>query len=366
MIRRRLETIALVAPGAFLCFLGWYHAGGRDGEFDVAYLLRDGDARLWALGGVFLLALGLWVHIRRFQAARRRSGGTPGAAIVPLALAVLVASPDPTHARSHLDADASSTVLVPSGEFHYGCDEALDPACHDDETPGRTMTLPAFRIDRTEVAVERYAACVEAGACRDDSVGTRGFAGRIDDDPDGRCNWGRPDRGDHPMNCIDWSDAAAYCAWAGGRLPTEVEWEKAARGTDGRRYPWGGDVDGDGPYRANLRDERHSWESDWMWTGFGDSETVFDAHPDGFAGTAPVGSFPTGASPFGALDMAGNVWEWTASPRADDGIDRVLRGGSYANGPRRARCSERFSHRPVARHDTWGFRCVYDVDTAEP
>lgn len=159
--------------------------------------------------------------------------------------------------------------------------------CHGDER-GRTIELPTFLIDRTEVTVGQYSACVEAGACS--APNTRND-----------CNFGASGRRDHPVNCVDWEQARAYCAWAGKRLPTEAEWEKAARGVDGRRYPWGDE--GPTPTRANLS----------------------GAH-DGFSATSPVGRFLAGASPFGALDMLGNVSEW---------LDGLVRKRKESPGPRR-------------------------------
>ncbi len=212
-------------------------------------------------------------------------------------------------------------VEVPAGRFFMGCNEKVDHECYGDEKPGKTIELPTFFIDRTEVTVDQYAACVKDGRCSEPNTG-------------GSCTWKAAGKEDHPVNCVDWEQARTYCTWAKKRLPKEAEWEKAARGADGRKYPWGNE--NPGRTRANLGGDE-----------------------DGFGMTSPVGEFPSGASPYGALDMSGNVWEWT-DDWYDIGKTRPLRGGAWNKVPRLARASYRNNFfRPSARRDIIGFRCAH-------
>ena len=219
--------------------------------------------------------------------------------------------------------DDAVMVYVPAGEFTMGSDKG-----DSDERPVHTVYLDAFYIDRTEVTNARYRACVKAEAC---------------DAPSNTTYYDNADYAQHPVVYVSWNDADAYCRWAGKRLPTEAEWEKAARGTDGRTYPWGEGIDCD------------------------------HAQYDGCAGkTVSVESNPKGASPYGALDMVGNVWEWLAdwynsdyydqSPRSNprgpnSGEYRVLRGGSWNFQPNDVRGAERGMRHPDEPSPVAGFRC---------
>lgn len=219
-------------------------------------------------------------------------------------------------------------VVVPGGPFFMGCNEKVDQECYDDEKPGRTVEVGTFYIDKHEVTSTEYAECVRARRCSE---------------PDTRagCTFGQSNLGRHPINCVDWHQAVAFCAWKNKRLPSEKEWEKAARGTDGRKYPWGND-------------------------GFGRKKVAniskVDGYDDGFSGTAPVGSFPDGASPSGALDMIGNIWEWVEDWYEKDKY-RSVRGGSWGNHPRDARASNRSRHAPGDRNDHVGFRCAQSANS---
>jgi iron(II)-dependent oxidoreductase len=219
-----------------------------------------------------------------------------------------------------------------------GCIEAVDDECEANEKPGREVEVAAFSIARGEVTVAEFRRCVESGACTEPDTG-------------GFCNWGEADREAHPINCVDWSQATAYCRWTGRRLPTEAEWEKAARGKDGRKYPWGNEGFGKAGPVANIADETLKRElPDW---------TVADGYVDGHHGTAPMGYYARGLSPYGVGDMIGNVEEWTADAHEDLTWNvRSVRGGSWKSGPWDARASVRYGIVSAARHETLGFRCV--------
>jgi formylglycine-generating enzyme required for sulfatase activity len=227
-------------------------------------------------------------------------------------------------------ADGMTLVYVPEGEFRMGRRGSSDARAH-------TVALDSFWIDETEVTNAHYGRCVSAGACA----------------PPTRCSWGEPTyedpgKADHPVVCVSWRDAGAYCAWAGGRLPTEAS-----------IYPWGDAFDGT---RLNSCDASCPHEDQKI--------TDYD---DGHGRTAPVGSYPSGRGWCGALDMAGNVWEWVGDwhgryPSArqrnptgpESGSERLIRGGSWYdyNEYGFLRADNRHPFDPRAATDMIGFRCV--------
>ncbi|MBI3014174.1 MAG: SUMF1/EgtB/PvdO family nonheme iron enzyme [Candidatus Tectomicrobia bacterium] len=241
------------------------------------------------------------------------------------------------------DIAGAQMVRIPAGEFLMGSDSGPS-----DERPTHRLFLPAFEMDRLPVTNAEFADFLNA-------VGPANARGEnlFDvEDPDARIHrrggrWGA-DAGfeSRPVVEASWAGARDYCAWAGKRLPTEAEWEKAARGTDGRRYPWGNEA----PDAARAR---------------------FAA---GWNETAPVGNFPRGASPYGILDMSGNAWEWVNSAyrpypyRADDGREeltagpvRGTRGGGHDSSAQEITTTQRgrnLSRNPRNGHHNIGFRCA--------
>jgi len=226
-------------------------------------------------------------------------------------------------------------VLVTEGKFWKGCNEDVDDRCEDDEKPGVELSLDEFWIDTHEVTVKQFAACVSAGKCNSGGVKNAYVIGRKHASHSRKCNWRhRGTLGKHPINCVNWNQAKAYCNWKGKRLPTEMEWEKAARGTDGRMYPWGNEsADCTRAVMYDKKSKKRGCGKDKTW---------------------PVGSKDS-TSPYGAYDMAGNVWEWTSSE--ESAHKWVIRGGSYANYPASQRTSVRDYDAATGRLLT-GFRCV--------
>ncbi len=197
---------------------------------------------------------------------------------------------------------------------------------------GDRVTVQRFCLDATEVTVQQEASCVQQGKCAATHLGQWSDDGRsfIEDD---RCNYGADTRAGHPINCVDWEDAATYCRVQDKRLPTEEEWEWAARGgTAGNTYPWG----------------RQTPHLQLCWSGVAKRN-----------GTCEVGSHMEGDAPGGLHDLAGNVWEWTASAYDSQGTTRVHRGGSwYSDYPSFVGVSRR-AHSPAAgRYVNLGFRCA--------
>jgi formylglycine-generating enzyme required for sulfatase activity len=222
-----------------------------------------------------------------------------------------------------------SMALVPAGEFTMGSTVG-DP----DEFPAHKVYVNTFFIDKHQLSVAQYARFLE------------------DTLHEGPPEWNVMNRTQHrnrPVTNVDWVEAEAYCKWAGKRLPTEAEWEKAARGTDGRTYPWGNEP----PTGIRVNAGRAIWSN--------------------HAALTPGGTFEEGKSPYGVYDMAGNAWEWvsdwydqdyykTSNPQnptgPTTGMHKVIRGGSWGSGPKDLRASDRNTHLPSFRGLGTGFRCA--------
>ena len=253
----------------------------------------------------------------------------------------------------------SEMVTVPAGQFWMGCNPTVDTECDADQEPGTTIDLPAFTIDRAEVTVEEFTRCVDSGKCSAEGLTMPFWDGEERPAWAKWCNWGEAGRERHPINCVTWSQAAAYCNWADKRLPTEAEWEKAARGTDGQKYPWGNtgyDALDSGVLVANVADQSAKREFP--------SFSTTARYDDGVVGTSPVQSFRAGRSPYGADDMIGNVWEWASDWHAD-GKHHVVRGGSWNYFPATARASYRGRGDPSERYEHVGFRCAQSLAAME-
>jgi len=224
-----------------------------------------------------------------------------------------------------LEKDQSEQIFIPAGEFIMGTQDT----------------------DAQHTLDNGVALCVADGACTAPWVNFSNTRQEY---------YGNPEFDNYPVIMVDWWQANAFCEWAGGRLPSEAEWEKAARGTDGRKYPWGNDPITED--KANFCDVNCT------------RDHANPAFNDGFADTAPVGSYPNGASPYGVMDMAGNVWEWTSSiPKPypydpDDGREEndgylyVWRGGPWSNGTWWIRSTLRYKSVPKYWYENLGFRCA--------
>ena len=221
------------------------------------------------------------------------------------------------------------------------------------EYPKHTVYLDSFWIYRTEVTNAMYRLCVEQEGCSEPSA------------PSSRTHenyFGSLEFNNYPVIHVTQEDAVSYCQWAGARLPTEAEWEKAARGTDGMLFPWG-----DGALQNNFANFCDEGCPD------PDPKAIQRGMDDGYRETAPVGSFPAGASPFDALDMAGNVLEWVSDWYGQDyysqspyenptgpenGTKHIIRGGSWWSGPDGLRPAARASRALDFSSDMVGFRCA--------
>ncbi len=238
-----------------------------------------------------------------------------------------------------IDSKGVSMRLIPAGEFTMGSDDD-----NDSRNQSHSVYLDAFYMDVYEVTNASYAECVAAHACEPPHYARTDFRPAY---------FGDSHYDDFPVIYVDWTMAGTYCEWRNARLPTEAEWEKAARGTDKRSYPWG--------------------------EGISCAQANFDGDPDDPAtfcvgDTSKVGSYESGMSPYGLYDMAGNVFEWVSSlnkPYPYDALDgredpmqrgsRVIRGGSWNEGPNDQQVFYRSWLDPALSESAIGFRCAKDA-----
>jgi formylglycine-generating enzyme required for sulfatase activity len=301
------------------------------------------------MGKIFLIIVILMALIlpgcgqQQDQSISERGGHAPPTSTQ---VAMQTATPEPVSPIVR-EKDGMVMVFVPAGEFMMGGDADVPLALcqkdfggcsrdrYTDEEPPHLVYLGSYWIDQTEVTRAMYKQCVIAKVC--DSPPTSNFA-----------KYATGSYANHPANFVAWDQAKSYCEWVGANLPTEAQWEKAARGTDGRMYPWGEEIDC--------------------------TRTNYDGCTEG--GTSTVGSYFTGASPYGALDMAGNVDEWVAdwydanyykiSPSSNpqgptSGNDRVVRGGAWGFLENYVRSASRDKVDPTMKSDITGFRCARDA-----
>ena len=281
-----------------------------------------------------------------------------GPTILPTATATVVPTlveTEPTIGSTRMsEFDQMVQMYVPSGEFIMGSDDmdakiAIEGGRAYPEIPVNTVYLDGYWIDKYEVSNGQYTLCVDGGVCQPPYLSSSETRTKY---------YANPEYSNCPVIWVNWYMARAYCEWTGRRLPTEAEWEKAGRGTDGRKYPWGNEpLNGE---RANFCD-------------INCPRTIANPfYNDGYADTSPVGNYPAGASPYGAMDMSGNVWEWTGTliqPYPYDSNDgredleangeRVWRSGPWSNGYWWMRSSVRYRSIPNYWQVNLGFRCAF-------
>jgi formylglycine-generating enzyme required for sulfatase activity len=310
-------------------------------------------------GGLVILSLLLWGSPRLFQnrpaatveltnTTQNNIGSLEQVSLTATAQSEPMITPSPTAtsvpatatlgiSSSMTGNDGMTLLYVPAGEFTMGSNNG-----NPGEKPAHPIYLDAFWIDKTEVTNKMYSSCVAAGVCKEPTS-------RSGDTNTRSSYYSNPEFNNYPVIYVYWDMAKTYCEWAGRRLPTEAEWEKAARGTDGRSYPWGNESPNE----------------------------MLANYARGVGATTEVGEYPNGASPYGALDMAGNVWEWVndwydvnyyATLGEDarnlqgptNGRYRVLRGGSWSFSGDRVRSSYRYWS-PASYsgfYGGFGFRCA--------
>jgi len=350
-----------------------FAGGGTGAPITASAAPKKGSSAL-LLGGLAVVGLvgGVGAALLLFS----KAPAPAASATVDSALPAPSAS---ASAAAPVFACGEGSVLVPEGKFFMGSDEPGFPIWQ----PQHNVRVSTYCIDIHEVTTTAYKDCVTKGSCKrallepdypkaekttpeQHEKNKKVFGELCNFGPNGEIKSGREK---HPVNCVTWEMANLFCEWKGGRLPTEAEWEFAARGSDGRKYPWGDDGGGDPKYMNACGSECAAWEKAHNIEP--KSDTMYEAD-DGFPGTAPVGSFPPGVTKIGTYDMVGNVWEWTndryASYTKEDQVDpkgaldgerRAIRGGGFNGGyPLWVNPSFRFHQLATGNAHGIGFRCA--------
>jgi len=324
-----------------------------------------------AVGILGAAAVASVIAVLAIRSRMKDEGPAPGTSSEALPAGSAIAAAAPTTC-------ADGMVMIPGGSFFEGSDDADSKLWQ----PAHRVTLSTFCIDLTEVTVAAYKKCSDKGRCKrpepdpsypkSDKVTAEEHA-QSQKKLAPLCNFYAEGRDQHPINCVSWSQADNFCRKRRGRLPSEAEWEFAARGSDGRKFPWGEAAGIDEKHMNACGAECARWQTD---NDVATTPKMYDAD-DGFVGTAPVGSFPAGKSKHGLSDMVGNVWEWTndwfsvygkdevANPTgASAGDKKAIRGGGFNGGdPLWVNPAYRYHQVPTASVPGIGFRCAMSLDT---
>ena len=324
---------------------------------------RSRSTSLIAMGvvAVGLLGAGGFYAKNHLSGSVRDATPAPAATHAPI---VVAPPPEPTC--------PTGMLKIPGGKFFMGSDDGLPL-----EKPAHKVSVSPFCVDEFEVSTALYKKCSDEGECKRGGM-TNDWSGITDHDKkafDPLCNLRDPDtRGTHPVNCVDWEMASIFCHSYAKRLPTEAEWEFAARGPDGRKYPWG-DEPPSAKYLNACGKECLAWGQKNQV-----EETAMYPADDHWPNTAPVGSFPDGKSRYGVQDVVGNVWEWVADWYApydsaeqidpegpSEGENRGIRGGAWNGGyDSWVRPTFRYRDNPNKRSYGIGFRCAKSLEGATP
>jgi formylglycine-generating enzyme required for sulfatase activity/tRNA A-37 threonylcarbamoyl transferase component Bud32 len=317
----------------------------------------------WVIAGVVVLA-GAGGTAGVFLFAPDLVGRSPRPSPPKPAQAPSQAAAPPSASARPPTACPAGSVLVKGGTMYMGARDIEDAEPHE-------VKLSPFCMDRTEVTTGAYMACVAKGECErppDQVSANPPFTKAQTQRFSALCNASHADRSQHPINCVAWDMASNYCHKRRQRLPTEAEWEFAARGSSQEKYPWGRDAPS-AKYLNACGKECVRWG-----VANGEPRQPMYEEDDGFPATAPVGSFPAGATPSGVMDLAGNVWEWTADwygpygaaavtdpAGPPEGTKRVARGGDFFGyDPKWARPAYRWKSDPGTYNHAIGFRCAAD------